>query len=324
MVLAGPVGDHAELARRFVERGQSVVSTADAIADVRGLLDLDTEARERGVTVVVGRRLRPRSDLRAGRPGRAALRRGRRDPRGQGRHRRSGLRPPAPPGPRRHGRSTGATAAGSSGRRAAVASCAGSRIRSGPRTATAPRCPTRSLLVPAFPGVARVTARLAATRRDRLTARLPDAAAAPSRGRSRCGPGRGARPSRRQSGRDRARRHGSAGGRGRARSPPWARSGPARAACAGTGAGGLAELVEPLPLPGRAAPARGAGGGLPARCGWRVRLIRGRVDADLTLRHPTAYPQVCAYWPQSVGRMAHVGLTRRSRWSERVSRSVGV
>ncbi len=59
VVLAGPVGNHAELARRFVERGQSVVSTADTIADVRGLLDLDTEARERGIAVVAGAAFAP-------------------------------------------------------------------------------------------------------------------------------------------------------------------------------------------------------------------------------------------------------------------------
>ena len=52
-------------------------------------------------------------------------------------------------------------------------SCAGSPIRSAAGTATGPRCPTPLLLVPAFPGVPRVTARVAATRRDRLRARLP-------------------------------------------------------------------------------------------------------------------------------------------------------
>ncbi len=70
-------------------------------------------------------------------------------------------------------RSTGATAAGSAVPAARAASCAGSRIRSARPTATGPRCPTRCCWSTRSPGIERVTARLAATRRDRFTARLP-------------------------------------------------------------------------------------------------------------------------------------------------------
>ena len=54
VVLAGPAGVHAAHAQVFVGRGQPVVSTSDDIADVRALLDLDSEATERAISVVVG------------------------------------------------------------------------------------------------------------------------------------------------------------------------------------------------------------------------------------------------------------------------------
>jgi saccharopine dehydrogenase-like NADP-dependent oxidoreductase len=54
VVLAGPSGTHANLAREAIRRRVNVVSTADSVAEVRALLDLDTEARAVGVSVVVG------------------------------------------------------------------------------------------------------------------------------------------------------------------------------------------------------------------------------------------------------------------------------
>ncbi len=54
VVLAGPPGTHLEPARRFVGAGIPVVSVSDEIVEVRALLDLDVEARERGVGVAVG------------------------------------------------------------------------------------------------------------------------------------------------------------------------------------------------------------------------------------------------------------------------------
>jgi hypothetical protein len=54
VILAGPSKVHAASAEHALRRGQHVVSTADAVPAVRSLLALDTEARERGLTVVVG------------------------------------------------------------------------------------------------------------------------------------------------------------------------------------------------------------------------------------------------------------------------------
>lgn len=54
VVLASPSGTHVDDARRAVRAGRHVISTSDAIADVEGLLELDADARDRGVTVIVG------------------------------------------------------------------------------------------------------------------------------------------------------------------------------------------------------------------------------------------------------------------------------
>ncbi len=172
VVLAGPAGDHPDLARRCIERGQSVVSTADSISDAKGLLDLDIEARERGLSVVVGGAFAPgltcvlaayaasRFDevdevhvAKVGTGGRACARQHHRALAGMAldwRDRGWVQRP-----------------AGS-----------GRELCWFPDPIGAEDCYRAALadalvLVPAFPGVTRVTARLAANRRDRLTARLP-------------------------------------------------------------------------------------------------------------------------------------------------------
>jgi saccharopine dehydrogenase-like NADP-dependent oxidoreductase len=53
VILAAPYG-HRAAAETALERGASVVSVSDDVDQVRGLLDLDAEARERGLHVVVG------------------------------------------------------------------------------------------------------------------------------------------------------------------------------------------------------------------------------------------------------------------------------
>lgn len=53
-VLAGPGGDHGRMAERLLADGVSVVSVSADVADARALLDLDEHARERGCTVVIG------------------------------------------------------------------------------------------------------------------------------------------------------------------------------------------------------------------------------------------------------------------------------
>jgi saccharopine dehydrogenase-like NADP-dependent oxidoreductase len=54
VVLATPASRQAALASAAIAAGRHVVATADSLAAVRSLLDLDAEARERGVSVVVG------------------------------------------------------------------------------------------------------------------------------------------------------------------------------------------------------------------------------------------------------------------------------
>ena len=53
LVLAGPAGTHVDTARRAVAAGVSVVSTADSVDDVEGLLALDGAATAKGVSVTV-------------------------------------------------------------------------------------------------------------------------------------------------------------------------------------------------------------------------------------------------------------------------------
>jgi len=58
-VLAAPAGLHGAAARHFLRRGIPVVSTSGAIRDVRDLLELGPEAAERGVPVIVGAAFSP-------------------------------------------------------------------------------------------------------------------------------------------------------------------------------------------------------------------------------------------------------------------------
>jgi hypothetical protein len=54
LVLATPAGSHVGLARAAIARGINVVSVSDSVDDIRLLLTLDGPARARGVRVVVG------------------------------------------------------------------------------------------------------------------------------------------------------------------------------------------------------------------------------------------------------------------------------
>jgi hypothetical protein len=53
-LLAGPRSTHAGLARRYAEAGVAVVSVADDVDEVRELLELDAVAAANGVSIVVG------------------------------------------------------------------------------------------------------------------------------------------------------------------------------------------------------------------------------------------------------------------------------
>lgn len=172
VLLATPAGTQVELARALVARGTSVVTTSDRVADVTALLDLGPEAEARGVSVAVGATFSPGLTCVL-----ARLAADRLDTVDEIHVSRLGTGGPACA--REHHDALGGVAIdwrdGGWQRRPAGS---GRELSWFPDPLGAADCyraalPDALLLVPAFPGVGRVTARLAATRRDRLTARLP-------------------------------------------------------------------------------------------------------------------------------------------------------
>jgi hypothetical protein len=172
VVLATPHGTHVDQAKRFVDAGVPVVSTADAPDDVRGLLALDADARDRGVALVVGAGFGPGLSCVL-----AAHAAARFDEVAEVHVARSGTGGPACA--RQHHRALSGPSVdwrdggwlhrpGGSGRELCWFP-----DPVGPQDCYRAALPDALLLVPAFPGVDRVTARLAANRRDRLTAPLP-------------------------------------------------------------------------------------------------------------------------------------------------------
>lgn len=164
-------GDHRPVAEVALETGASVVSVADGVDVVRRLLDLDAEARERNRYVVVGAGFSPGLSCvlarhgadtfelaeevhvaRVGTGGPQCARQRHRALAGWGLEWRDGW-------VRRRGGS-------------------GRELCWFPDPIGARDCyrgalPDTVLMVPAFPGVRRATARVAANRRDRIGARLP-------------------------------------------------------------------------------------------------------------------------------------------------------
>jgi saccharopine dehydrogenase-like NADP-dependent oxidoreductase len=172
VVLATPCGTQLAGARARVAAGLPVVTTSDQIEEVRALLDLGAEAEARGTTVAVGVTFSPGLTCLL-----ARLAADRLDHVDEIHVSRLGTGGPACA--RQHHGSLGGVALdwrdGGWQRRAAGS---GRELSWFPDPIGAADCyraalPDALLLVPAFPGVGRVTARLAATRRDRLTARLP-------------------------------------------------------------------------------------------------------------------------------------------------------
>ena len=171
-VLATAAGSHRLLAEQALAGGQHVVSVSDRVADVRGLLDLDAEARVRERAVVVGAGFAPGLVCVLARHGAATF--SRVDELHTAHHGTGG-----PACAREHHRSL---------QRAALDWRDGAwrsrRGRTGRELVWFPdpiggldcyraELPGALLLVPYFPEVVRVTARVSATRRDRLTALLP-------------------------------------------------------------------------------------------------------------------------------------------------------
>ena len=172
VVLTSP-GPHAAAAAELLARGTHVVSTSGASDDVRELLDLDAVARRlRGDTGRRGRSV-ARAVRAAGRHARRPAGGMRRAARRRARDGRAGLRPRASPGARRMGGRMARRAVDRTSSRkrprAVLVSGAGRSPRLLPRR---PRRPTA-----AAPQLSRpsrgISARRSATRRDRLTARLP-------------------------------------------------------------------------------------------------------------------------------------------------------
>ena len=170
LVIAAPV--ELELVKRALTAGASVISVADAIADVKTLLGLDRLARSAGTVLVIGAGVAPGlTDVLARHAGRGL------DVIEEIHVAKAGTAGPACA--RQHHRAlteealdwrdgTWVRRAGGSGRELCwFPDPVGGRdcYRAGLSDAL--------LLVPAFPGVRRVTARVAATRRDRLTSPLP-------------------------------------------------------------------------------------------------------------------------------------------------------
>lgn len=172
VLLAGPAGTHVEVARRHVAAGRPVVSTSDSIDDVRGLLDLDAEARARRVPVVVGAAFSPGYTCVLARHGAAGF-----DTVSEVHVARSGTGGPAC-ARQHHAALTGQALDWRDGEWHHRTAGSGRELCWFPDPIGAEDCyraelPDALLLVPAFAGVERVTARLAATRRDRFSAHLP-------------------------------------------------------------------------------------------------------------------------------------------------------
>ena len=171
VVLAVP-GNHGALARAALARGASVVSTADSVAGVRELLDLDGEARSAGATVVVGAGFAPGYTCVLARHAASGF-----DVVDEVHVAKAGTGGPAC-ARQHHGALTEEAVDWRDGAWAVRRGGSGRELCWFPEPLGALDCyraglPDALVLVPAFPGVRRVTARMAASRRDRLTARLP-------------------------------------------------------------------------------------------------------------------------------------------------------
>ena len=172
VVVATPPGTQVGLARRAVHEGVPVVTTSNQTSEVRRLLTLDEEARYHGVPVVVGAGFMPGLTCLVARHGAREF-----DEIEEIHVAKVGTGGPACA--RQHHRALSSTGidwrdgrwmrrSGGSGRELAWFP-----DPVGGRDCYRAALPDALLLVPEFEGVQRVTARQAATRRDRLTAPLP-------------------------------------------------------------------------------------------------------------------------------------------------------
>jgi hypothetical protein len=172
VVLTSPATRHADVAREAVTAGRHVVSVADSLGTVERLLDLHAEATERGVVVAVGAGFGPGLSCVLARHASSTF-----DHVDEVHVAHHGTGGPACARQHHHAlRGIGLDWRDHGWRRRPAGS--GRELCFFPDPIGGSDCyraclPDALLLVPAFPGVGRVTARLAATRRDRMTARLP-------------------------------------------------------------------------------------------------------------------------------------------------------
>lgn len=172
VVLATPAAVQPAMALELVSRGTSVVCTADSLSATRALLDLGPEAEARSVTVAVGSGFAPGLSCVLARFAAERL-----DTVDEIHVARLGTGGPAC-ARQHHDALAGEAIDWRDGGWQHRPAGSGRELCWFPDPIGAADCyraelPDAFLLVPSFPGVGRVTARLAATRRDRLTARLP-------------------------------------------------------------------------------------------------------------------------------------------------------
>ena len=171
-VVATTTGTQADLALGAVRAGATVVTTTNEITETRDLLAADQVARQHGVRLVVGAGYMPGLTCLLARVGAAEL-----DAVDEIHVAKVGTGGPACA--RQHHRSLSSVAIDwRDGRWTRRAGGSGRELCWFPDPVAGRDCyraalPDALLLVPAFPGVDRVTARMAATRRDRLTAPFP-------------------------------------------------------------------------------------------------------------------------------------------------------
>jgi hypothetical protein len=171
VVLASP-GPHADVAAAYLARGAHVVSTSGSPDDVRALLDLDDAARAAGATLVVGAAASPGLTGLLARLVSARLEHC--DELHVAVHGTAG-----PACAREHHRALAGWAVGwHDGQWIERAAGSGRELCWFPEPVGARDCYRADLADPmllhrSFPNVERISARRSATRRDRLTARLP-------------------------------------------------------------------------------------------------------------------------------------------------------
>ncbi len=172
VVAATNSGTQAEIARRALRAGSHVVTTSDDIAETRDLLSFDSLARKQGATLVVGAGFMPGLTCLLARLGSAEL-----DHVDEVHVAKVGTGGPGCARQHHHALSSLAID-WRDGRWARRAGGSGRELCWFPDPVGGHDCyraalPDALLLVPAFADVDRVTARMAATRRDRATAPLP-------------------------------------------------------------------------------------------------------------------------------------------------------